>query len=165
MRIQRLLGVAEAVVALIMVLLVAVAFTIAYLLISGSIYVTSGSIFYLEVIASGTPSGSAATFSIKVRNVGDTPVYIGSLYIMPASTSQSISMSWYRSSDNSVSVYIGQPGSSPQCGSRLLSPGQFLEATIEIIGSGWVRGTQVIVVFVACNPAGAPVSQSARVVL
>lgn len=164
MRLQRL-GVAEAVVALVLVVLTAIAFVIAYTMISGSVYVSSGSLFYLEVIASGTPSGSAATFSIKVRNVGDTPLYIGSLYIMPASSSQSISISWYRSTDPAISVYTGQPGTSPQCGSRLLSPGGLFEASIEVAGSGWVRGTQVIVVFVACNPAGAPVTQNTRVVL
>jgi hypothetical protein len=160
----RLRGVSEAFIALIIVSLTVVAFAIAYMIMASSIYLTSGSAFYFEAAASGTPQGYAAAITIRVKNVGDTPIYVGYLYVVPSSSSPPPQISWYQSSDPSIYVVsTNTPGS--QCGSKILYPGQYIEASIQIIGSGWQKGIQLNLVFVACGPNGNPISQNTRVML
>lgn len=161
---MRLKGASEAFIALFTVLLTGVAFAIAYMIMTSSIYLTSGSAFYFEATASGTPQGYAAAITIRVKNVGGTPIYVGYLYVVPSSSSSPPQIRWYQSSDPSIYVVsTNTPGS--QCGSKILYPGQYIEASIQIIGSGWQKGTQVNLIFVACNPDGNQISQTTRVTL
>ncbi|HWQ17322.1 MAG TPA: hypothetical protein VNL13_05780 [Sulfolobales archaeon] len=161
---MRLKGASEVFAVLIIVSLTVVVFAIAYMIMTSSIYLTSGPAFYFEAAASGTPQGYAAAITIRVKNVGNTPIYVGYLYVVPSSSSSPPQISWYQSSDPSVYVVSANtPGS--QCGSKILYPGQYIEASIQIVGSGWQKGTQVNLIFVACSPDGNPISQTTRVML
>ncbi len=151
-------GVGEALAALIVLSISIVAFGLAFYMLYN--YSTGGSTeqMLVEISASGSQGGGAAVIKIRVRNIGDGMLFLGTLVV----SSPGITISWYSSTEPSITLTTNQNAIS--C-SKPLTPGQYLEASIQVTGSGWVRGSSVLFTFIACTGKGTQISQSYRVVL
>jgi len=149
------LGASEVMQAVLLLVIAVIAGLAVWFLLLPSLSGAGGASYGLGVTGTGSTDGSRAVVSISIQNTGSKPIRVQGVWVAPggagAPTTASISSVQPSSIPTGAATYGTTPPASRPAGNLEIQPGTSATITIVLTGSGFYRGTPLIVTVYAVD--------------
>jgi hypothetical protein len=149
------LGISEVMQAIILLVIAVVAGLVVWFLVMPALSGAGGVSYGLGVTGSGSTDGSRAVITISIQNTGSKPVQVQGVWISPggagAPGTATISAVQPSSIPTTAVTYGTTPPTTRPGGTLVVQPGTSATITIVLTGTGFYRGTPLLVTVYAVD--------------
>lgn len=155
---RRAKGIAEVVIIIVILVMAMVAAILVWFFVMPTLSGGSGVTYGLGVTGTGSSDGSRAVISVSIQNTGSKPIGIQGIWISPGGSGAPTDATVSSVQPTIISVTYGDapPGARPTTVGLVIQPGTSATITIVLTGTGFYRGTPLMVTVYAVdatNPA------------
>ncbi|MEM2472878.1 MAG: hypothetical protein QXI64_10370 [Sulfolobales archaeon] len=152
---RRVKGIAEVVIIIVILVMAMVAAILVWFFVMPTLSGGSGVTYGLGVSGTGSTDGSRVVISISIQNSGSKPIQVQGVWISPggsgAPTTATVSSVQPTSIPTSAVTYGTTPPATRPAGSLVVQPGTSATITIVLTGTGFYRGTPLMVTVYAVD--------------